>query len=204
MTASPPTSSASLQVLPLRDIILPNEPSFWPLAPAWWFALVIIIVMFLVLLISSYFIYKKHKKKQALRQEQAYKKARLAVVLLELKKIHQDYLKVDSYTTHHFAQAVSALLKRFVRHHLKATQAASLQDQQWINYLSACSQIDKERLGRYVQHLKAASYDPKYELNSETIDEIMQLAQQFIEQSDYFLGQPVQSKSGQSKLKVTA
>lgn len=180
MTASSPASQAA-QVLPLRDITLPAAPSFWPLTPAWWAVITVVIVLLIIAIILISLGLKKRKQKQKLKQEQAVKAAKLTVILSELEKIHQQYLQAPPYAVHHFAQAISNLLKRFVRHHIKAPQAANLQGQAWINYLSGRSQITKEQLEPYVRNLKEASYNPAYELSSEKINEIVKLTRQIIE-----------------------
>lgn len=48
----------------LHDIIVPNQVSWWPLAPAWW---VIITTIVLLLCAAAYFIYKKYRFKQPKR-----------------------------------------------------------------------------------------------------------------------------------------
>ena len=45
----------------LHDVIVPNQVSWWPLAPAWW---VIIAIVILALSITIYALYKKNKFKK--------------------------------------------------------------------------------------------------------------------------------------------
>lgn len=45
----------------LHDVIVPNQVSWWPLAPAWW---VIIAILMLALGITIYILYKKNQFKK--------------------------------------------------------------------------------------------------------------------------------------------
>lgn len=111
------------QQLQLRDIHMPDAPSFWPLAPGWW-------VLIVIALVVIYFLYsywkKQHKKKQL-----------IALMQRQLMTIHDEF-RTDK-DKHKLAVAVSDLLKRFVRYVLKDSAAASLTGQQWLDYLNSKS-----------------------------------------------------------------
>ena len=54
-----------VQILPLRDIRLPAEPGFWPLAPGWWMLLILFTVLLIVLAIKWHRYAQKKRRWQA-------------------------------------------------------------------------------------------------------------------------------------------
>ena len=106
--------------LPLRDIKLPPEPGFWPLAPGWW------ILAAVGLLLLIWIGIKAHQRQQR-------KKRWLAI---EQQLSEQEF----EYQTHQnkqlLLQQLSAFLRRFVRHHLNDEQALSIGGEDWISYLN--------------------------------------------------------------------
>ena len=104
----------------LRDIHLPGDVSWWPLAPGWW-ALIIII-----LALSTWGLVKwlRWRKRQVLLHE----------VQAELDKIQHDF-------THHqvirtLVTDCSQLLRRLVVLRIGREKGANLTGQQWRTYLS--------------------------------------------------------------------
>lgn len=57
------------QDIPIRDLHLPGEPGFWPLAPGWWALLVIAVVLVATLLVAAIRRMRRNRaRKFALRQ----------------------------------------------------------------------------------------------------------------------------------------
>jgi len=112
-----PTNS---QQLPLRDVHLPTEPGFWPLAPGWWVLAAIVLVLLLGFVIWWHRYRQRQKKWQQMRQL--------------LLTIQQDY-QTHGHETQ-LVRDVSNLLRRFTRHELNKPQAASLLGQPWIDFLN--------------------------------------------------------------------
>jgi len=108
------------QMLPLRDIRLPVEPGFWPLAPGWW----LLITVILVLIIWLAFKWYKHR----------IKKQRWLAINQQLSEIEYNYQQNKNQQL--LLTQVSTLLRRFVKYQLKQNQATSLAGHKWIEYLN--------------------------------------------------------------------
>ncbi len=126
--------------LELRDIHLPADPSIWPLAFGWW-------ILIIVVGIIVYFVYKKWAKLKQLKQVNQLLQSELLSIRNNFKQ-HQD--------KHRLAADISELLKRFVRHVLKDSNATSLTGQDWIEYLN--SRVDSDVFTRYQTELTQAQY----------------------------------------------
>ena len=126
--------------LELRDIHLPADPSIWPLAIGWWILIVVIGIM-------AYFLYKKWSKLKKLKQVSQLMQIQLQSIKDDFKQ-HQD--------KHLLAVDVSDLLKRFVRHVLKDSNATSLTGDEWINYLN--SRVSSDVFTQYKTELTQAQY----------------------------------------------
>jgi len=99
--------------LPLRDIHLPPEPSWWPPAPGWWFLAVVVLV-------AAYFlgrwmlqVWRRRRRRLAL-----YASFEAAAALSEPTMR---------------AAAISQVLRRAAR--LRDPNAATLQGEEWLRYL---------------------------------------------------------------------
>lgn len=131
--------------LQLRDIHLPDAPGYWPLAPGWWIVLVILILIS-YLLIRWYRAY--HKKNSTVR-----------LIQDQLHSIRKEY---ESHKNkHQFAVDASMLLKRFVRHILKDSDAVSLTGKNWMSYLN--SRSGKDLFSGFDKELNQAPYEATVE-----------------------------------------
>ncbi|MCF6318949.1 MAG: DUF4381 domain-containing protein [Proteobacteria bacterium] len=126
--------------LELRDIHLPADPSIWPLAVGWW---ILIVVVGIVI----YFLYKKWAKLKQLKQVNQLLQSELLSIRNHFKQ-HQD--------KHQLAAEISELLKRFVRHVLKDSNATSLTGQDWINYLN--NRVNSDVFSPFQTELTQAQY----------------------------------------------
>lgn len=102
----------------LRDIHLPADVSWWPLALGWW------ILIALILISTIYFIVRY--KRSRLRNRYS------CLALKELDKLHN---KPDT----NWLIELNVLLKRSSLSHFKKSEVASLTEQQWIDFLLATS-----------------------------------------------------------------
>ncbi|MCB1603471.1 MAG: DUF4381 domain-containing protein [Gammaproteobacteria bacterium] len=135
--------NSTAPALQLRDIHLPQEPGFWPLAPGWW-------VLLVLFLISLYFVIKWFVARN--------KQNRLIQVLQN--SLNDSRNRFDQHKNkHQLASEISVLLKRFVKHVLGDTQAASLSGQSWISYLNQYS--ESLVFDQYYNELCEAQYSPK-------------------------------------------
>lgn len=130
------------QGLQLRDIHLPADPGFWPLAPGWWLLIVLVLLV-------AYLLVKKLVK---LRQ----KKHTIKLLQDKLSQLRENYNQHKS--KHRLAAEISDLLKRFVRHVLHDSQATALSGIEWINYLNKLS--SSEVFTEFKQELTQAQYSP--------------------------------------------
>lgn len=103
----------------LRDIHLPGEVSFWPLAPGWW----VLIIITLALIIWGILKWLQWRKRQLLLHE----------VKAELVRIESDYAKHQ--IVRKLVTDCSQLLRRLVVLRIGRDQGANLTGQEWRNYL---------------------------------------------------------------------
>ncbi len=104
----------------LRDIHLPNDLPWWPLAPGWY---VVIAAAFILGLIITTLIIKRWLRKRAKRQ-----------ALSELDFILSDY-RVSRDATQLVSQ-VGILLKRVALVYFPRYEVAMLHGDEWVNFLS--------------------------------------------------------------------
>ncbi len=112
--------SPEMPILPLRDIKLPPEPGFWPLAPGWW----LVIVVLTVVLIWLCYRWIKHLKKKRRWQEIDY----------QLSAIEFSYQQQQDKTQ--LLTDLSVFLRRFVKFQLQQNQAVTLSGRDWIEHLN--------------------------------------------------------------------
>jgi hypothetical protein len=137
------------QVLPLRDIKLPAEPGFWPLAPGWWLLIVALLLLLLWLGIKWYRYRMKKRRWLDINQQ-----------LAELEFSYQRDKNPQQLLTD-----VSVFLRRFVRFQLKQDQATSLVGSNWISYLN---QFDPSKpFSAYETALTAGVYQSNCEYDAQ-------------------------------------
>jgi len=107
-------------VLPLRDIKLPPEPGFWPLAPGWWFLIVLLTILLLWLAIK----WRKHVQRKKRWQEID---EQLSAIEFSFKQNKNKQVLLNE---------TSEFLRRFVKFQLHQHQATSLPGNQWIDHLN--------------------------------------------------------------------
>jgi len=135
------------QGLQLRDIHLPADPGFWPLAPGWW----ILIVLFLIVL---YFVMKKINKNRQVKR---------TIRLLQNNLLQMREAFNQHKDKHKLAVEISDLLKRFVRHVLKDSQATALTGNDWIDYLN--NKMGSDVFNEFKQELTQAQYSPNIDFD---------------------------------------
>lgn len=105
--------------LPLRDLHLPPDISWWPLAPGWWVLLAILAVGLGWLLYQSLLRWRAGKpRRTALRQ------------LVQLKKAYQ-----QSGNTQRLGIDLSELLRRAMLAYAPRSEVAGLAGERWLDWL---------------------------------------------------------------------
>jgi hypothetical protein len=108
------------QILPLRDIRLPAEPGFWPLAPGWWMLMVLLTVLLIILVIKW--------------RHYAQKKRRWLDIDQQLSKLEFDYQ--TNQDPQKLLTGVSVFLRRFVKFQMQQNQASAMYGANWIAHLN--------------------------------------------------------------------
>lgn len=134
--------------LELRDIHLPTDPSYWPLAPGWW-------VLIVIALILAYFLLKKLAK---IRKTNHINN----LMQQELSAVRESYTKHND--KHQLAVDISTLLNRFVIHVLKDSRASSLTGDSWIAYLN--SRVQSEVFDDFQNELTQAQYQKEVDFDA--------------------------------------
>lgn len=150
-----------LTALPLRDIKLPAEPGFWPLAPGWW-AVIVLALALLSLLAIIWYKYRQKKKRWLAIESQ--------LSALEFK--HQETQDAQLLLTD-----ISAFLRRFVKYQLQQNTAATLSGRAWIDHLNKLAQRDL--FSPFAETLMTGAYRDQCEYDSE---QLLQITRQFIKQ----------------------
>ena len=133
----------------LRDIHLPGDVSWWPLAPGWWLLIVV------VLALSTWGIMKWYqwRKRQVLLHE----------VKAELHRIQTDFSAHQTART--LVTDCSQLLRRLVVLRIGRERGANLTGQDWRDYLSEV-QSDAEPDDIYLQLLSDGQYQRELVLDN--------------------------------------
>lgn len=153
--------ATEMPALPLRDIRLPAEPGFWPLAPGWWLLLVLTLVLITWLAIKWYQYTKKKRRWQQIEHQ-------LAVIELEFNQSkNQQKLLTD----------VSVFLRRFVKFQLKQNQATALAGKDWIEHLNHLQ--NNRPFVAFEFALTSGVYQNSYEFDAK---DLLNTTQQFIKQ----------------------
>lgn len=102
----------------LKDIHLPAEPGFWPLAFGWWILLALIILSVVVL----FWLLRRYKKGAARRE-----------ALLQLQQIEEIYIS-DKDGEKYYSD-ISKLLRRVAITAFSREQCAGLSGESWLGFL---------------------------------------------------------------------
>ena len=155
----PNNSGQEAQVLPLRDIKLPTEPGFWPLAPGWW--MLIIVVSALAFWLGIKWYRYRLKKRRWLEIEQQ---------LSELEFIYQQNKDQQQLLT-----GISAFLRRFVKYQLNQGRATALVGNDWVAHLNLYDQ--SQPFNEYKSALTAGVYQADCDYDAQGL---LQLTRNFI------------------------
>lgn len=108
--------------LPLRDIHLPGDVSWWPLAIGWW--LLPVLVVLTLFIIYNFFKYKQNNKKLAYRK----------MALNELSNLRIEFK--DENNSIELIRSISTLLRRIALSYLPRNNIASLTGEDWLHQLN--------------------------------------------------------------------
>ena len=104
--------------LPLRDIHLPPEISWWPPAPGWWLLLLVS-----ALLIAVIYMMRQHWQRRHLRR----------LALGQLEELERHYS--EQTDTQELLQGLSRLLRQAARLHFPQSDCAGLVGEAWLTFL---------------------------------------------------------------------
>ncbi len=108
-----PQTAMSSPDLPLRDIHLPSDIGWWPLAPGWWLLLGLLVLSALALLLMLRFRQRRRLRRLALYQ------------LDELNLLAEPQLAI----------ALSRLLRQAAISHFPSHETAGLTGEAWLQFL---------------------------------------------------------------------
>ena len=152
------------QLAQLRDIRLPEEISWWPLAPGWWMLALIIVIVVLVFI----FLYVKNKhslKCQALCELQALKS------------------QSEKFTNTQLATQISVLIRRLVLSQNTDLHYAAMHGTQWQEFLMTNSRSIPASFARVISH---APYVDNIQFENITKDENLS-SSDLLEIADYWI-----------------
>jgi len=109
-----------MTTLPLRDLKLPPEPGFWPLAPGWW----VLLGLLLLLLVWLGIKWLRHQRKKRRWQQ------------INQQLSHIEFSFQQHKNKQQLLADVSSFLRRFVRFQLNQHHATSFAGENWIEYLN--------------------------------------------------------------------
>lgn len=145
--------------LPLRDIHLPGDVSWWPPAPGWWLLLLLLAAG----IAAALYLYRRYRRRALSR-----------AVLVELKKIEAQYQR--QLDLKQLATELSALLRR-TSISLKGRQhIAALSGEAWLAWLDQEAGTDQFKNGPG-QHLLKAPYQSQPEFYP---DKLIQLCRRWL------------------------
>lgn len=136
----------------LRDIHLPAEISWWPLAPGWWILIALIIAL---LVWSGYKFWQQHKKQALVRE--------VKDTLTSLESIYR-----EDNNSRQLISEYAQLLRRLMIHAYSREETAGKTGQDWLDLL--CQQVPEHTLeakylvllgdGHYQKELPEKDIDP--------------------------------------------
>ncbi len=150
---------SEVPVLPLRDIRLPAEPGFWPLAPGWWVLITVSLIVLAWLTLKTYQHLKKKRRWQQIEQQ--------------LADIEFDFNQ--SNNKQKLLTETSVFLRRFVKFQLKQNQASTLSGQDWIEHLDQLQ--NDQSFEPFKTALTSGVYQDSYEYDA---DQLLSTTHQFI------------------------
>lgn len=134
--------------LPLRDIHLPPNPSWWPPAPGWWVLLVVVCM----LLATGYALYRRVRRARIWRER----------VLAEIRQLRDRHSHDDMA----YAAALHQLLRRAAWRY--SADAHHLQGEPWRRVLAQVP-IDDATLDTLMT-LEARMYQPHADFNRAAVE----------------------------------
>ncbi|TDR23629.1 DUF4381 domain-containing protein [Marinicella litoralis] len=150
-----------IPALPLRDIKLPAEPGFWPLAPGWWLLLVLSLLLLTWLAVKWYRYVQKKRRWQQIEHQ-------LAEIELQFKQ---------SNNKQNLLAEISVFLRRFVKFQLQQKKATTLAGQQWTDHLNQLQQ--EQPFLPFEQALTTGVYQHNFDYDA---TELLKTTRQFIKQ----------------------
>ena len=129
--------------LPLRDIHLPPDPSWWPPAPGWW----VLLVVACVLLLAGFWLYRRARSARIWRER----------VRAEIRRLGDRYARDEMA----YAAALHQLLRRAAWRY--AADAHHLQGEPWRRVLAQVP-VDNATLDTLMT-LEARMYQPHAEFD---------------------------------------
>lgn len=142
----------------LRDIHLPPEIGWWPLAPGWW---VLAALVFALLVLAIIWLRKRSQANNYRREA--------------LKQLD---LALASATGHQQAQALLALLRRTAQTARQSTHPASLATADFLRLLQR--NCDKPVFQQIPENIDALLYSPISEARNDRLDALVEDARTWI------------------------
>lgn len=105
--------------IPLRDLHLPAEIGWWPLAPGWWVLLALLAAGAIVLLYRTYLRWRANRARR--------------IALRQLVAVTEEYQSSGDVTR--LAKQLSELLRRVVLAYSPRTEVAGLTGDDWLRWL---------------------------------------------------------------------
>lgn len=105
--------------LPLRDLHLPEQIGWWPLAPGWWFVLLVVATL------VGYGIWRAYKRRQ--------RNAPRRYALRALARYEREYLKHRNPVT--LGKQLSELLRRGMLAYAQRDEVAGVTGEAWLEWL---------------------------------------------------------------------
>ena len=153
--------TTEMTALPLRDIKLPAEPGFWPLAPGWWLLLLVSLIMLIWLGILWYRYTQKKKRWQQIEQQ--------------LDAI--EFAFTENNNKQKLLTEISLFLRRFVKFQLKQNHASALTGTHWVDYLNQLN--NKRPFLPFEQALTTGVYQSAFEYDGK---KLVSTTRQFMKQ----------------------
>jgi len=161
MPSMPNPPGQEAQILPLRDIKLPTEPGFWPLAPGWWLLIAVLLILAVWLGVRWYRYRQKKNRWLEINQQ-----------LSELEFTYHQNKDQQKLLT-----GVSVFLRRFVKYQLNQNQASALAGSNWVHYLNKYD--PSESFSNYETALTVGVYQQDYEYD---VQGLLQATRKFMQQ----------------------
>ncbi len=166
-----------MPVLPLRDIKLPPEPGFWPLAPGWWVLIALLSIVLLWVIFKWFGHLRKKRRWQEIDQQLS------AIEFAFQQNGDKKQLLAD----------LSVFLRRFVKFQLQQSHAVTLTGQKWIDHLN---QLQEQKLfAPYATVLGDGVYQQNPDFDA---DGLLQATRQFIQHQ--VMNPPKETKAVKSEV----